>query len=56
MAFTQENRLMTLDTPLGKDVLLLQGFMGQEGISQLFRYELELLSEHPTIAFHQIVG
>jgi type VI secretion system secreted protein VgrG len=56
MAYTQENRLMTIDTPLGKDVLLLQGCMGKEGISQLFRYHLELLSEDPSIAFHQIVG
>jgi type VI secretion system secreted protein VgrG len=45
MAYTQDNRLIAIDTPLGKDALLLQGFSGQEGISQLFRFQLDLLAE-----------
>ena len=28
--YTQENRLIAIDTPLGKDVLLLNSFTGQE--------------------------
>src|SRR5262249_22253965 len=34
--YTQEGRFMSVTTPLGKDVLLLDGFSGKEGISQLF--------------------
>ena len=56
MPYTQENRLIALDTPLGEDILLLQGFIGQEGMSRLFHFQLELLSEKPTIPFNQIVG
>jgi len=28
MAYTQENRLIAIDTPLGMDALLLAGFKG----------------------------
>jgi len=56
MPYIQENRLIAIDTPLGEDVLLLQGFIGQEGISRLFHFQLDLLSEKPTIPFNQIVG
>ena len=54
--YTQANRLIALTTPLGKDALLLQSLSGREGVSQLFSYELELLSEDPGIPFAQIVG
>lgn len=56
MAYSQENRLISIDTPLGEDVLLLQGFTGYEGVSQLFNFHLELLSENAAIPFDQIVG
>jgi len=56
MAYTQENRLIAIDTPLGEDALLLQGFTGQEGISRLFSFDLDLLSEESSIPFDQIVG
>jgi len=56
MAFTQENRLIAIDTPLGKDVLLLQGFTGSEGISQPFRFDCDLLSEQDSISFTDIIG
>jgi type VI secretion system secreted protein VgrG len=45
MAYQQENRFIKLKTPLGEDVLLLQGFTGREGISQLFKFSLDLLSD-----------
>ena len=54
--YTQANRLIAITTPLGEDVLLLQSLGGREGVSQLFSYGLELLSEEPDIAFDQIVG
>ena len=54
--FTQENRLIAIDTPLGENTLLLQGLMGNEGISRLFRFNLELLSTNNSISFDDIVG
>ena len=56
MAYTQEHRLIAIDTPLGEDALLLRGFTGQEGMSQLFHFRLDLLSTDPAIPFNQIVG
>ncbi|MGA1870938.1 MAG: type VI secretion system Vgr family protein [bacterium] len=56
MPYTQENRLIAIDTPLGKDTLLLSGFSGTEGISRLFSFELTLLSENPKISFDDIIG
>ncbi len=56
MAFTQDNRLIAIDTPLGKNVLLLNSFEGREGISRLFRFSLELLSENHSVAFKDIIG
>jgi len=55
-AYTQEGGLFKIDTPLGKDVLLLRGFQGSEGISRLFRFQLDLLSENPAISFPDIIG
>lgn len=56
MAYTQENRLMTIETPLGENVLLLQGFSGREGISRLFSFQVNLLSEDHAVAFESLVG
>lgn len=56
MAYTQEGRLISIETPLGQDVLLLQGFQGREGISQLFSFHLDLISENGSISFKDIVG
>jgi type VI secretion system secreted protein VgrG len=55
--YTQQSRLLALETPLGQDVLLLQGLTGYEGISRLFSYELDLLAyDNDSIAFADIVG
>jgi type VI secretion system secreted protein VgrG len=56
MPYTQDQRLIAIDTPLGKDVLLLQGFSGHEGVSQLFHFDVEVVSEDPEVAFEKIVG
>jgi len=56
MPYTQENRLIAIDTPLGKDVLLLHGFNGQEAVSRLFNFHLDLLSEKNSISFQSVVG
>ena len=54
--FTQENRIIEIITPLGKDELLLTGFNGQEGISRLFQFDLRMMSENRSIKFEDIVG
>ena len=55
--YSQDHRLIAVDTPLGKDVLLLQELTGIEGISSLFSYELNLLAyENDSIVFKDIVG
>lgn len=56
MPYTQTKRHIALSTPLGKDVLLLRGFHGSEAISQLFHFELDLLSENDSISFQDVVG
>jgi type VI secretion system secreted protein VgrG len=55
--YSQAGRALSVTTPLGTDVLLLQQVSGQESISKLFRFELELLAEAAeTVAFDQILG
>jgi type VI secretion system secreted protein VgrG len=53
---TQEKRELQLETPLGKDVLLLSSFAGQESLSQLFHYQLDLFSQDTSIKAKDIVG
>jgi type VI secretion system secreted protein VgrG len=54
--YTQDNRFIQVFTTLGKDVLLLEGFHGLEGVSRLFNFELRMLSEKKDISFEEIVG
>ena len=54
--YTQAHRLLSVTSPLGPDVLLLQRFTGTESISRLFSYQLELASEQDAIAPEDIVG
>ncbi len=57
IGFTQTDRALQIETPLGPDVLLLRSMSGQEAISQLFRFQLELFSEtDDSISFDSIVG
>jgi type VI secretion system secreted protein VgrG len=56
IAIEQAHRRIAISTPLGKDVLLLRGFTGSEAISQLFHFDLDLLSEHDSIKFQGVVG
>ena len=54
--FTQGQRFIAVDTPLGADRLLLRSFSGAEGISKLFHFQLDMLSEDFNISFDDIVG
>jgi len=56
MGFVQEQHRLAISTPLGDNVLLLRAFNGSEAISQLFRFDLDLLSESDSIRFEDIVG
>ena len=56
MPSAQAGQFMSITTPLGDDVLLLQQFTGQEGISQLFNFQLELVSEQAAIGLESIIG
>ncbi|MEI6560175.1 MAG: hypothetical protein WCO00_17390, partial [Rhodospirillaceae bacterium] len=42
--YTQADRLLTIDTTLGTDVLLLVEFHGREAVSDLFSYDATALS------------
>jgi len=52
----QAHRRIAISTPLGKDQLLLRGFSGSEAVSQLFHFDLDLLSENDSIKFQDVVG
>jgi type VI secretion system secreted protein VgrG len=57
MSTLEANRYLYLTTPLGEDKLLLSGFTGQEGLSKLFQFELELLAENTTsVDFDKLIG
>ena len=53
MALTQQARMLKLSTPLGDDVLLLTGFSGQEEISRLFRFQLQMISRAAVLTTHE---
>lgn len=55
--YAQADRPMTVQTPLGKDVLLLVGFQGQESLSQLFQFQLDLIADNRVdVAFEKLIG
>ncbi len=53
---TQDNRLIAVETSLGKDHFLLTGFSGQESVSQLFQFDLEMLSDDDAAEHTELVG
>ncbi|HLX46021.1 MAG TPA: type VI secretion system tip protein VgrG [Bryobacteraceae bacterium] len=55
MAYTQTNRPMRLYTPLGDDVLLLEGITGTERISRPFEYTLDMLSENDSVSLTALI-
>ncbi len=55
-AATQENRQLTVTSPLGKDKLLLSSFSGREEMSRLFVYQLDILSPEDHIPPQRILG
>src|ERR1035437_5933555 len=53
---TQDNRAGVLTTPLGKDVLVLVRFDGEEALSEPFEFRVEALSEQADINFDSAIG
>src|SRR3954470_22984396 len=53
---TQDTRLCELKTPLGKDVLGFVGYGASEGLSELFEYRIECLSEDADLDFDRAIG
>src|SRR5262245_36631421 len=55
--YTQERSPLAVMTPLGKDALLLTGFSGHEGVSQLFGFQLDLVADNSQdVPFDKLVG
>src|SRR6185436_4267620 len=53
----QADRPLRVTTPLGADVLLLTGVSGREAISELFRFQFDLLAENSTdVKFEDLLG
>jgi type VI secretion system secreted protein VgrG len=46
--YTQNNRILTFQSPLGANKLLAMSFGGTEAISEIFQYEVDVLSETGT--------
>jgi type VI secretion system secreted protein VgrG len=56
MAFTQGNTNLQITTPFGADAVLLARFHGEERLSALFRFDLDLVSQERELAFKTILG
>lgn len=57
MAYTpQENLYFSVSTPLGPDTLILTRFHGEERVSGLFHFHLELISETKDVDFSALIG
>ncbi len=54
--YSQDARAIAIQTTLGKDALLLRTLRGEEGISRLFRFDLDLLSDQQSVDIASIIG
>jgi len=54
--FTQDGRFISIDTPLGKDVMLLASLEGSEHISSLFQFKLKTFSTNDNIKPEELIG
>lgn len=56
MAFTQTDRYLSISTPFGADKLIVKSMHGEERISGLFHFSLEMTSEDNALDFSLVVG
>ncbi|MEO8198846.1 MAG: type VI secretion system tip protein TssI/VgrG [Thermoanaerobaculia bacterium] len=54
--YSQKDRPIQINTPLGADVLLLQRFQGREAISEPFQFEVGMLSLDTAIDPKKLIG
>ena len=55
--YQQRDRPLKITTPLGADILLLRKFEGQEEISRLFDFHVDLLADvESDVQFDKIMG
>jgi type VI secretion system secreted protein VgrG len=57
--YTQAGRRLSVTTPLGADILLLNGFSGHEAISRPFFFQLECVAENENakkVVFDSLLG
>lgn len=52
----QDTRMGSFSSSLGKDKLVVSRFEGSEGISELFEYRLEVVSDDNDVDFDKILG
>lgn len=52
----QATRHMAVNTPFGENKLILKSLHGEEALSRLFEYRLEMLSEEDSLEAEKIVG
>ncbi len=52
----QSDRWLAIDSPLGPDKLVLTAFDGEEALSEMFRYRLELVSPDDALEADKILG
>jgi type VI secretion system secreted protein VgrG len=55
MEYTQDDRPIRLDTPLGEDVLLLEQFTGSEAVSQQFSFYLRAVSTNASLSLDDLL-
>ncbi|MFO1052667.1 MAG: type VI secretion system tip protein TssI/VgrG [Planctomycetota bacterium] len=56
MALAQENRILRVATPLGADAFALTAFRGRESLSELFEFELDLVTDADDLDIPSLVG
>jgi type VI secretion system secreted protein VgrG len=63
MSTTQDDRLMSISTPLGKDYVMINRLNAREGLSQLFNFDIELVHEENEAGYsptnidpHSLIG
>jgi type VI secretion system secreted protein VgrG len=54
--YTQEGVYLSVDTPLGTDKLILLALHGEERLSGLFRFHLEMAAQDANLNFEDVVG
>ena len=52
----QDEHLISIETPLGKDELLLTSFQGSKYISRLFEFQLDVISSNLAIKPEKLIG